>query len=85
MMPPGRAVRGRPTRAPWRMAPSSSSDVLLPVPVLTLNYLPDEVAAPPALYQFALSPEDEAVSAAERAVADGYSRCLLYTSPSPRD
>ncbi|HEX2139714.1 MAG TPA: penicillin-binding protein activator [Woeseiaceae bacterium] len=48
----------------------------LPVPVLTLNYLPDEITAPPGLYQFALSPEDEAVSAAQRAIADGYSRAV---------
>jgi outer membrane PBP1 activator LpoA protein len=53
-----------------------ASDMLLPVPVLALNYLPDEVSAPPGLYQFALSPEDEAISAAERAVADGYSRAV---------
>jgi outer membrane PBP1 activator LpoA protein len=44
---------------------------LLPVPVLTLNYLPDEVEAPSGLYQFALAPEDEARSAARRALADG--------------
>lgn len=53
-----------------------ASDLLLPVPVLTLNYLPDGVSAPPGLYQFALSPEDEAISAAERAVADGHSRAV---------
>jgi outer membrane PBP1 activator LpoA protein len=46
-------------------------EVLLPVPVLTLNYLPDNYLAPPGLYQFALAPEDEAVSAAQRAIADG--------------
>ncbi len=48
-----------------------ATEPLLPVPVLALNYLPDEALAPPALYQFALSPEDEAVAAAERAIADG--------------
>ena len=46
-------------------------EILLPVPVLTLNYLPDDYLAPPGLYQFALAPEDEAVSAARRAMADG--------------
>ena len=47
---------------------------LIPVPVLTLNYLPEEVLAPPSLYQFALAPEDEARSAAVRAFNDGHTR-----------
>jgi outer membrane PBP1 activator LpoA protein len=47
-------------------------EILLPVPLLTLNYLPQNVFAPPGLYQFALAPEDEAASAARRAIADGY-------------
>jgi hypothetical protein len=49
---------------------------VLPVPILTLNYLPDDDAAPPGLYQFALAPEDEAVSAAAKAVADGHTRAV---------
>lgn len=48
-----------------------AEEVVLPVPVLTLNYLPDNFLAPPGLYQFALAPEDEAASAAQRAFADG--------------
>ena len=48
-----------------------SDEILLPVPVLTLNYLPNDDLAPPGLYQFALAPEDEATSAARRAIADG--------------
>lgn len=48
-----------------------AEEILLPVPVLTLNYLPDNYLAPPGLYQFALAPEDEAASAAARAFADG--------------
>jgi outer membrane PBP1 activator LpoA protein len=51
-----------------------ANDILVPVPVLTLNYLGDETLAPPGLYQFALAPEDEAMSAAQRAVSDGYAR-----------
>jgi outer membrane PBP1 activator LpoA protein len=52
---------------------------LLPVPVLTLNYLPDEVAAPPGMFQFALAPEDEASDAAARALADDARRvAILY-------
>lgn len=46
---------------------------ILPVPVLTLNYLPENVVRPPGLYQFALSPEDEAAAAAQRAILDGKS------------
>ena len=53
-----------------------ANDILVPVPVLTLNYLPDNTLAPPGLYQFALSPEDEAVAAAERAIADGHTQAL---------
>ena len=55
---------------------SLANDILVPVPVLTLNYLPDETLAPPGLYQFALAPEDEAASAAERALADGHARAV---------
>ncbi len=53
-----------------------ANDILVPVPVLTLNYLPDNTLAPPGLYQFALSPDDEAVAAAERAIADGHTHAL---------
>jgi outer membrane PBP1 activator LpoA protein len=44
-----------------------AAEVLLPVPVLTLNYLSGNVPPPPGFYQFALAPEDEASSAASRA------------------
>jgi len=53
-----------------------ANDILVPVPVLTLNYLPDDTLAPPGLFQFALAPEDEAASAAARALADGHSRAV---------
>lgn len=53
-----------------------ANDILVPVPVLTLNYLPDETLAPPGLYQFALAPEDEARSAAVRAILDGHTRSV---------
>jgi outer membrane PBP1 activator LpoA protein len=49
-----------------------ANDILVPVPVLTLNYLPDESLPPPGLFQFALAPEDEAISAAMRALQDGH-------------
>ncbi|MDH3622199.1 MAG: penicillin-binding protein activator, partial [Gammaproteobacteria bacterium] len=51
-----------------------ANDILVPVPVLTLNNLPDDTLAPPGLYQFSLSPEDEAMSAAQRALNDGHQR-----------
>jgi len=53
-----------------------ANDILVPVPVLTLNYLPEEILAPPGLYQFALAPEDEARSAAYRAISDGHLRSV---------
>lgn len=53
-----------------------ANDTLVPVPVLTLNYLPDDSIAPPGLYQFALAPEDEARSAALRAYTDGHNRAV---------
>ena len=56
-----------------------ANDILVPVPVLTLNYLPDDALAPPGLFQFALAPEDEAASAAQRALADGYTRAVALT------
>ncbi len=55
---------------------------LVPVPVLTLNTLDDGSFAPPGLYQFALSPEDEATSAAERAIADGHTRAVALVPNS---
>ncbi|MEO1246473.1 MAG: penicillin-binding protein activator [Pseudomonadota bacterium] len=53
-----------------------ANNSLVPVPVLTLNYLNDQSVAPPGLFQFALAPEDEAVAAAERAIADGHTRAV---------
>jgi len=52
---------------------------ILPVPILSLNYLANGITAPPGFYQFALAPEDEAASAASRALADDAVRALaLY-------
>jgi outer membrane PBP1 activator LpoA protein len=45
-------------------------------PILALNYLDENAAVPSDFYQFGLSPEDEARSAAERAVADSDKRAL---------
>ncbi|HNP36568.1 MAG TPA: penicillin-binding protein activator [Woeseiaceae bacterium] len=53
-----------------------ANDILVPVPVLTLNYLADSTLAPPGLYQFSLAPEDEAAAVAQRAIADGHQYAL---------
>jgi len=53
-----------------------AAETLLPVPVLTLNYLSGSVPPPPGFYQFALAPEDEASSAATRAFNDGRRNAL---------
>ncbi len=50
----------------------------LPVPVLALNYLPADAPPPPGLYQYALAPEDEAEQIAERAIAAGQSRAIVF-------
>ena len=59
-----------------------ANTILVPVPVLTLNYLPDESLPPPGLFQFALSPEDEAVSAATRALQDGHNKAVALVPNS---
>jgi outer membrane PBP1 activator LpoA protein len=51
----------------------------LEAPVLTLNEVTPEVLPPADLYQFGLSPEDEARQVAERAWIDGFTRGLVLT------
>ena len=53
-----------------------ADEILLPVPALALNYLPQGYQPPPGLYQFALAPEDEAAAAARRAMADDNQRAV---------
>jgi len=53
-----------------------ANGIIPPVPVLTLNYLPDDTLPPPGLFQFALAPEDEAAAAAVRALEDGHTRAV---------
>lgn len=49
----------------------------LSVPLLTLNYLDNAAGTAPAgMYQFGLSPEDEARAVADRARQDGHGRCV---------
>jgi hypothetical protein len=45
-------------------------------PLLALNFLAPEATAPPAFFQYALSPEDEARLTARKALADGRRRAL---------
>ncbi len=59
-----------------------ANDILVPVPVLTLNYLDEGTLAPPGLYQFSLAPEDEAAAVAERAIQDGHTRALALVPNS---
>ena len=60
-----------------------ANESTLSVPVLALNNLRDDTAAPPGFFQFALAPEDEAISVAQRAVADGAMKAVaLYPNNS---
>ena len=52
------------------------NNAIISIPVLTLNYLSDDSSTPPNFYQFALAPEDEAISTAVRVAGDGYSRAI---------
>ncbi len=49
----------------------------LEIPVLALNQIPPQIGQPENLFQFGLSPEDEARQAAERAWQDGLSQALV--------
>jgi len=49
----------------------------LEIPVLALNQIPPQMGQPENLYQFGLSPEDEARQAAERAWQDGFTQALV--------
>ncbi len=51
----------------------------LEVPVLALNQIPPMVTPPADLYQFGLSPEDEARQVAERAWLDGHTQAVVLT------
>ena len=51
-------------------------------PVVMLNYLDDDAAAPGHLFQIGLSPEDEAREAADSAIANGFLRAVLLGEDS---
>ncbi len=51
----------------------------LEVPVLALNIIPTQSSLPENLYQFGLSPEDEAMQLAEKAWVDGHRKAIALT------
>lgn len=59
-----------------------ANETLLPIPVLALNYLDDATPPPVGMFQFALAPEDEARTAADRAIAEGYTRAVALVPSS---
>ncbi len=69
--------------ATWVVGPLSKAAVTdlaqqssLTTPTLALNFT-DTPPQSPALYQFALSPQDEAMQAADKAKADGHSHAIV--------
>ena len=51
---------------------------VLPIPVLTLNYLSQGLSAPSNMFQFGLLPEDEAKQVAERSSLDEYHHAIVF-------
>lgn len=60
-----------------------ATEMIMPVPVLTLNYIAGELAVPPGFYQFGLAPEDEARSVAARAISNGQRRAVALVPANP--
>ncbi len=55
----------------------------LPVPTLALNYIAKSETTPKNLYQFGLSPEEEAIQIAERTWLDGYLSAAALVPAGP--
>lgn len=55
----------------------------LSVPTLALNYISTEYTVPEELYQFGLSPEEEAIQVAERTWLDGHVNAAVLTPTGP--
>ena len=55
----------------------------LPVPTLALNYINEDNTPPQELYQFGLSPEEEARQVAERTWLDGHVNAAVLTPVGP--
>jgi outer membrane PBP1 activator LpoA protein len=81
-LPPGEAIaEARTAGSSFIVGPLTREDVAAvaalgsqSTPVLGLNYLPADRQAPNGMYQFALSPENEARLVARRLIADGHKR-----------
>lgn len=78
---PDALAQARATGASFIVGPLTREDVAAvaalgaqSVPVLALNFLPQNQPPPPGMYQFALSPEEEARLVAHRILADGRHR-----------
>jgi len=54
----------------------------LPIPLLTLNYSEKSNSGSASIYQFGLSPEDEARQVAERAWLEGHNQAITFTPES---
>lgn len=55
----------------------------LSVPTLALNYIDPDTSIPQELYQFGLSPEEEAIQVAERTWLDGHVNAAVLTPIGP--
>jgi len=55
----------------------------LSIPTLALNYLEPDITPPKGLYQFGLSPEEEARQVAERTWLDGHVNAAVLTPAGP--
>ena len=55
----------------------------LSIPTLALNYINSESSVPQELYQFGLSPEEEALQVAERTWLDGHVNAAVLTPTGP--
>lgn len=55
----------------------------LTVPTLALNYIDKETTVPQELFQFGLSPEEEAIQVAERTWLDGHVNAAILTPIGP--
>jgi len=81
-LPPAEAVaQARSAGSTFIVGPLTREDVAAvaqlgsqSIPVLALNYLPADRQAPSGIYQYALSPEDEARLVARRLISDGRHR-----------
>ena len=62
-----------------RAAEILASETELPIPVLTLNYISDNLHTPGNLFQFGLLPEDEARQVAERASLDDHFSAIVLS------